>query len=484
MKFNHLNWECGSGKTDSLLKHLASNHGLYVVALNKIDSFNQNQSRLATFAGASTVLTKAIHSQDGVKGLDVGARISDFIQSTNSSGSNHCVLFITQEALLLVDWRRQDLNISRWQLFIDEAPNPFKFFSRNFEISQPDILTYLTPEQDDDGVGGNQTYTRIQLTKRGDALRRCKKDALSFVLQEILNSISGARIGFANRSFFGISPDGTISTKLDVFSIIDPTYFSTFGEVTILAANFEQTFAYQLWGAMGVEFVHRTDFGTPSLRDTPLSERIHIHYFSNKDASLTWFRSPAAPLRVACQWINDNIQVPFYYTINQEAGGSSRLNSITSSFATEIQPIAAGSNELRDFTAAIWLAALKAPPQEYIMMEFFGVDNDDYDRFREHELLYQFALRSNLREFGSDKPVDVYVISKRQAEALQKITKAKSISKIAIDLPEVADNQSASALPTGRPRKYKSADESRQAKRDRDRAWVANKRKELTAIKQ
>jgi hypothetical protein len=466
MKFMFLDWSCGSGKTDTLLSHIAANPGLYIVALNKIDFFSQRQSRLATLAGQSAIQTQVIHSKDGVKGLNVAARITDFIQTTTA---RHSVLFITQEALFLVDWKRPGLDISQWHLFIDEAPNPWKFHSKSFEVSRPDVLGYFNTNPD---PGDGKDFIRIGLSQKGEALRASKNDAVANIINEFLKATAGCRKGYANKSFFGLADNGRTSSRLEVFSIIDPEMFSGFADVTILAANFQESLLHLIWGASGVEFEPRHDFGLEPPRPFPLRDRIRIYYFSDKDASLRWFNDKADPLKVACEWVNANLEKPFYYTINNEKQG--RLDRINTPLATKIQPISAGSNELREFTAAVWFAALKASPQEYVVMDYFGIDRDQYDRFREHEYLYQFALRSNLRNFNSDQQVDIYVISKRQAEALQAITEASSIVKVDCPLPEP---EARLALPSGRPKKYKTEEERRAAKRERDRARLKRIRK-------
>lgn len=478
MKFNHLNWECGSGKTDTLLAHIAANPGRYIVALNRIDLFSQQQARLKTFSGSSSIETTVIHSKDGVRKMPVVGRINDYLESQNNNNASHCALFITHEALLLVDWRRKDLQANKWNLFIDESPSVWKFVEKNCEISHDEFLAYIAPKPAGEGETEDADFTRVQATEKGEALRRSKKDALNAVFNDMLNAISGARCGFANRDFFTPTAAGTTSRKLKIFSIIDPDAFGAFNEATILAANFEQTFTYLLWKAIGVEFQHRTDFGTPPQRSVPLKDRIRIHYFSVKDAATNWFNKKANPLQVACRWVDENIKERFYYAVNNDKSSGNKLDLIRSNLATKIQPIASGSNDLRDFTAAVWLVALKAPPNEYRIIKLYGVDRDQYDRFREHEYLYQFAFRSNLREFNSDKVVDIYVVSKRQAEALQAITGAVAVDMVGNGLPDSIDTPDGIAQPVGRRPKYKTLEEKKAAKKAQGRLWKANKRKQ------
>ena len=476
MKFFYIDWECGSGKTDGLLKHIVANPGLYIVALNKIELFNEQMSRLKNLAGSISIQVNAIHSNDGIRKMAVAARINEQIQATNDANIKHCVLFITHEALWLVDWKRQDLQANKWSLFIDEAPAIWGFVKKNFEVSQTSILEYITTKAAGTGESEHKDYTRIQITDKGETLRRSKTDAMKPVVIDILNGITGARYGYANRSFFGIAQDGKKSTDLSLFSIADPEAFSEFKETTILAANFKETFAYQIWLLTGEKFLKHPKFVEPQKRDVPLKDRIRIHYFSEKDASLNWFHNQANPLAIASKWIDENITVKFYYSVNEYRKGGNKLDLITSGLAKRIQPIALGSDKLKDMTAAVWLVALKAqPPEYYTILELLGIDRDQYDRAREHEYLYQFALRSNLRDFQSSTVVDVYVVSERQAKILKSITGADQIHKVPIDLPAPVVVKDANAQPAGRPKIF-SDEEAKDRKRERDRIRLRKKR--------
>jgi len=400
--------------------------------------------------------------------LGVGARIVDQIQSINVSNEQHCVIFISHEALLLVDWTRQEVQSGRWKLFIDEAPMPWIYNNGKFDVSHQLVLQFITPKTGDLEIQGTDEFIPVELTQLGERLRTksSRDDMMVLVLGSFLNALSGARYAFANKSFFNQSNTGEKSKELKVMSIIDAEVFAGFKDATILAANFKETFAYKIWSAFDVEFNKHPAFAAPPPRPVPLKDRIKIHYFGERDASLNWFNNPANPLQVMSKWVDDNLAVPFYYAVNEHHNGKNKRDLITNPLAKKIQPIALGSNQLVNYQAAVWLVALKANPYEYnTIMDIFRINRDQYDRAQEHEKLYQFVLRSNLREFNSTKMVDVYVVSKRQAEILQQITGADSINWVGTELPEPIVEKDDDANPVGRPVKHLTAAQKAEAQR-------------------
>ena len=467
----YVNGDCGSGKTLALLKWIASHPGLYVVALNKIELFGEHQATLDAYAGAKPIKVFAINSKDGVHKASVGERITKQIQDINKLNLPNCVVFITHEALFRVDWLRSDLEAHRWRLFIDESPSPWSYIERRFEVSWDCVHQFIAPHPD----ANHNDYIPVQLTDKGEALRQSRHDPLKEVLNDYLNATRLGKYAYANRSFF--NSDGNQSTTLSLFSIIDPQVLAEFGEATILSANFKETFAHLIWSKMGVNFMPHPDLVVSRSRSVPLGNRIRIHYFSDREASLNWFNSDANPLKVAGEWLNKNVEVPHYYAVNHSKVGGRRFNQINNHLALQIDPIAMGSNKLNEMTAAAWLVSLKGKPHEYtIIKELFGITREQFDRARELEPLYQFALRSNLRDFESTIPVDIYVVSKVQADFLKSITGAQHCEWVGIELPEPVKAIDHNPKPAGRPKKYKSSDDAKDAQRNRDREYRQKKR--------
>lgn len=457
--------ECGSGKTFAMLQYLTGNPGLYIIAVPKVDLIKEHASTLKGMNGAQAVVVKSIFSEPGC--LAVGARIAESMEAWAVRGIKHGVLFISHEALNLVDWSRPSIHADQWELFIDEAPRPWGYYNQNHPVTNADVRQLLTwaplPEGDDgreNKVLGK--YVQLSLSQKGEDLATSGTDAMREAYGPLLNVVRHGKIAIGNKSFF--EPDGSKdSAKLSVFSLTDPHRLSAFRHVTILSANFRHTFAYLLWSGDTVTFTPHPAISSNRSRAVPLSSRTRIFSFGPKDASLNWFKADCKPLDTAGAWISENLDRPFYYAKNEAVDVS-----IRGMFGERVDPIAIGSNRLADKAVAVWFVALKAEPLEYATIRsVFGISRDQFDRAREHEALYQFALRSNLRDFNSTTSVDLYVVSDRQAQYLCDVLGVPTFSRVGVALPEPV--KPITNAVKGRPRIHQTPEDALQAKRERDK---------------
>ena len=477
MHFSYVSGDCGSGKTNELFNNIINNPDLYIVAANKIQVLNEHCRWLESMPGSTRMQIHPIHSGMDEPGISVEGRIVRAIEAANAGGTSHCVIFITHEALNLVNWHRPSLEAHRWKLFIDEAPSPWVYLDYKFPVSHSHIAQYFTHQP----LGGGELkkYSQVQLSPAGEALLHNKGDHLYQSLGGILNAVRAGKMAIANTSFFNPSTTTAYDNKiLSVYAITDPDSFSAFGEATILAANFHQTFAYKIWSKVGVKFTHHRSIKITRTRRVPISQRVQIYYFSRKDASLSWFRGDANPLAVASKWVDENIDVPFYYTVNEGEKGGINLDQITSRrLGKKIPPIALGSNQEMDKSVAVWFASLKAKPLEYAAIQkVFGLSRDEFDRAREHEALYQFLSRSIIRNFDSDAVVKIYVISERQAKFLLSMTGAAHITQIGIELPLPTKVKNPDARPVGAPIKHLDPNDAIEAQRKSKRESARRRR--------
>ena len=464
MDIFYVDSECGAGKTYAMHQHIISTPSLYIVAVPKVDLIHEQESALGAIR-PSGMRVKAIYAEGG--NLQVGSRITKAMEDWIKLGIGHGVIFISHEALNLVEWTRTSIQPGSWHLFIDEAPCPWAYYNQLHPVTNPDVRALLAweplPANSLDECEALKPYVQISLSEKGERLLASGTDAMRSAYAPLLNTVRRGKIAVGNRSFF--EPDGSSeSTKLSVFSLTDPHRFSVFRSATILSANFRHTFAHLLWSGNTVNFIPHPTLAIRRDRAVPLHARTRIFSFGSKDASLNWFKDDCQPITVAGLWLGTSLNRPFYYAVNE--GINDPIRSI---HGQKVAPIAIGSNSLTDMTAAAWLVSLKAKPLEYATIRtVFGISRDQFDRTREHEALYQFALRSNLRDFSSTTPVDLYVVSDRQAQYLCEVLGVPTFERVGVTLPEPAKVMTASA-PRGRPRVHQTAEDAKRAKRDRDR---------------
>lgn len=463
MDIFYVDSECGTGKTYAMHQHFIDTPGLYLVAVPKVDLIHEQVKALEAIR-PSPVRVESIYADKC--SLQVGTHITRAMEDWIKLGVDHGVVFITHEALNLVEWTRTSIKADSWHLFIDEAPCPWAYYNQLHPVTDGDVRSLLAweplPSSDLDECEVLKPWVQISLSEKGDNLLASGTDAMRSAYAPLLNTVRRGKIAVGNRSFF--EPDGTQeSSKLSVFSLTDPHRFSVFRSATILSANFRHTFAHLLWSGDTVNFIPHPTLATRRDRAVPLNVRTRIFSFGPRDASLNWFKDDCQPIAVAGQWLGTSINSPFYYAVNEAID-----DPIRSIHGQKVAPIAIGSNSLSDMTAAAWLVSLKAKPLEYATIRsVFGISRDQFDRAREHEALYQFALRSNLRDFNSTTSVELYVVSDRQAQYLCDVLGVPTFSRVGVALPEPV--KPITNAVKGRPRIHQTPEDALQAKRERDK---------------
>jgi hypothetical protein len=142
-----------------------------------------------------------------------------------------------------------------WNCFVDEAPQVFQHFSYKVPDTEDhydheaitDLIT-LEPYKDD--------YSRVIIKnrKRAELARIAKDDAVDEMTRQIGQTLLNKHYhSFVKTQTFHELKNAD-NTKLSFFSILMPTVLDGFASVTMASANFKDTFVYQLWNQLGVEF--------------------------------------------------------------------------------------------------------------------------------------------------------------------------------------------------------------------------------------
>jgi hypothetical protein len=166
----------------------------------------------------------------------------------------------------------------------------------------------------------------------------------------------------------------------------------------------------------GVKF---SDLGFPKrTRLVATHKRVSILYFAeHRDSSITRFREGDIPLAAISEFIQrDAGSEPVLWTANEKLKSSCNLPDVD--FAS---PKSHGRNDLQHFGRVAWLAAMKASKFEIgSLRSVCGMTSQELTDWREYNALYQFVMRSILRDFDSAAPVTIYVFSRMQADYLQR----------------------------------------------------------------
>jgi hypothetical protein len=409
MKIHYLQAECGAGKTYQALADIAAHPGRYVFAVNKIDLIRERLQEFRQLPGAERDAVYQLHSDYPVlAGLSVGQQIQLFT-SQIPPHARAVLLFVTHEGLRVADWA----GYRDWRLIIDEVPAAWGYLEKNFSQSAAFVRPLFRAEPYPRLPG----YLRLSLTRQGRELRN------GWAGDDIVQVIKGVLDACEKRSVVLIGArawENLGAGKFRAATLFEPEHLAAFRSVTILGNRFTASLLHRCWAKIGVEFepVPLTSGRAPAV---PIGERLEVIYFSRRDATFNYFRSPENPLARVAEWCRKRLgREDLYYTVNQEFLGSFLFPG-----QERLAVLAHGHNRLRHKRVGIFMAALKGKPQEYaLIQEAFGVSRAEFDRARECEALWQFVMRSNLRDYGGRAKVYMYVFSRAQAEFLRAATGA------------------------------------------------------------
>ena len=400
--------ECGEGKTFDELARMAKEKGRYVYAVQKIDDIQQRRREFAQVAGPITAhafTIKEAHSNNG--GLKVSLQLQKIRDELDRlPAGKPMIVFVAQQSAMQMDW-------SRWgdfELILDEVPDVFATYQIKAKTHAALLQQYVNVETED-----GDCY-RLGLTPKGREL------AVSGDIDDYDSVHYGLTLMMAkNNAFVWVKKDGwdapAESGRMEFFAITTPLNLTPFREVRMLGDELRKSVTAKVWARKwGVKF---DDLGFERrTRLVPTAKRVSIHYFAeHRDSSITRFKEGDIPLGAISAFISQDAGgEPVLWTANEAMKSACDLPECD--FAT---PKSHGRNDLQHYKRVAWLAAMKASKFEIASLRAVcGMTNQELTDWREYNALYQFVMRSILRDFGSAEPVTIYVFSKLQAEYLQR----------------------------------------------------------------
>jgi hypothetical protein len=395
----YLGSDCGAGKTYELGLIMKDNlDAHWVVAIHKRDAIHERINELEVNFGINCNNTDiaAIYSvpRDKTVGEKLALRRRDLDQRTGGS-----ITFITHAALLMSDWR--DWNDS--YLICDEVTDPW---------CHDEIDAHNHPGHWDAWINGSPTddLVRLTLTKAGLKKHRTRDyDSLDVEFRNLLTMAANR-----NTVVWTKTAEWAAKEVVKVNAIVDHASIIPHFRAAIFASDdIEQTFLWRIWNAdrSWVQWDWQ-----PRQRAIPLKQRIRVHYITERNASKSLMLDPSAI--AAMQGLSSLLPSDYYWTANKAKPIRTQLE--LSLKGTLISPVARGQNTLQHHTCCVWLAALKPNPSDKAAIEeSIGMTKYEIVEAREMAALWQFIMRSALRDYGAQTVVDVWVLGRDQAKYLQ-----------------------------------------------------------------
>lgn len=400
--------ECGEGKTRDELLRIGRERGRYVYVVPKIDDIDKRRKELFALVGglaAHSFTIKEAHCRsDG--DLRVPLQLLKIRDDLNRLPAGKPMLvFVTQQAATQMDWTKW----TDFEIVFDEVPEVFATYRIKARKNAGLLREYVHKSTDD-----GECY-RLGLTAKGRDLAASTDiddyDAVHFGLTLMMakdNTFVWVRTSAWD--------DPADSGVLEFFTVTSPMNLTAFKRVRMLGDEMMKSVTAEVWQTKwGVQF-KSLDFPR-RCRTVPTAKRVTIVYFAeHRDSSITRFKEGDVPLAAISEFIKkDAGDRPVLWTANERLKADCLLPE-----TDFISPKAHGRNDLQHHTHVAWLAAMKASKFEIASLQSVcGMTSQALTDWREYNALYQFVMRSNLRDFDSAAPVVIYVFSRKQAEYLK-----------------------------------------------------------------
>lgn len=401
--------ECGEGKTHDELVRIAREKGRYVYAVPKITDIQHRRTEFCKVAGpvgAYAFTIKEAHSQNSGD-LRVPLQLQKVRAELNRlPAGKPMIVFVTQQAAMQMDWS----NWGDFEIILDEVPEVFSTYQIKAKTHAALLREYVRVETEDGDC------CRLGLTSKGEEL------AASTDIDDYDSVHYGLTLMMAkDNAFVWVKRDGwenpAENGRMEFFAITSPLNLLAFKSVRVLGDELRKSVTAKIWAEKwGVEF-HDLDFRKQQRR-VPTAKRVSILYFAeHRDSSITRFKEGDIPLAAISEFIGrDAGDQPVLWTANERLKGACTLPE--DDFAS---PKSHGRNDLQHYGRVAWLAAMKASKFEIgSLKSVCGMSSQELTDWREYNALYQFVMRSILRDFDSAAPVTIYVFSRKQADYLQR----------------------------------------------------------------
>ena len=393
--YNFLSAECGAGKTTAIINKMAKEKGRYVYAAPTIRTLNQTLENLKKAAPSfrcilinNEISTATVPEQL----LSAKTEIDDLYNDVPVT------IFVTHAALTLCDWSP----FTAFNLIVDEITEPVRIWAEDFRTHKDVLARYLQLETPDEVV------SRVIPTSEGNLLLTSGNyDKVQKAVRDLLELSARKR-----STLYAMSESwNDYRTQKHFIHSFEPSIFQDFASVLMVGDDFERSILYRIWSK---EIHFQAANIQMRKRKVPLFDRATITYFSDRNASMTFFNSKDDPLMQIGKKLQDR-DVEFWTTNADYRGKLSRLLS-SEQF---VSPKAHGQNHLMNRTSVAWLCALKPANDDAAVYELlYSISRTELVEWREHNAMYQFVMRSALRDFDSQEPVKVYVFDRAQAEYL------------------------------------------------------------------
>lgn len=390
-QYRYISADPGAGKTDWAIrrakKYLLVNPVLFVVPTrNLCDEIEQR----------SGGQIQAVHS-GRFPGETIGPKIQDMM-SVVARTHHNIALVITDAA-----YSHLHLRHDNWVVFKDEPKEPLAITELNLTDSHAWVMDSMFEFKIHEA---NDSFYRLRVRHPTAIKMTSELDDVTgrlFELAEYLRQDSYYEV-LVDRDRW----DQSRTLRYSVFQL--PAAWADWGEVVFMGANFEDSLIYNQWRHLGVEWVPEAEH-LPSMP----TDRMNIHYLFDDMAwsarSRNAQRQEHTNLEWYLMWIRSEMPGGNYVYVANNGYEDEDLDLNGERMPAECH----GLNRWRHVNNCVLLGSYLQSDVDELFYQYYKTSTSDIRGMRNAQYYVQQLTRTNIREYGSDLPINVYVPTRKEA---------------------------------------------------------------------
>jgi len=406
---------CGTNKTKATCeiaketKHIKSK--LIVQPTTKlIDKTAENLTKF------QKIDATVIHGKNAIK------RTVSFLNTCNDVGE---VLMITWSCYSKLPLHYIKKIQNEYDVYIDEIPKVDEFYQFNLFDNKSLFKRYLKLTKSDDALVKVTAKNLSEIKTFIKSEDTVYSDEIEELFQRVISPYYDVYVDASDLK------KNDENSRIYFMSMLNPHLFQG---VTLLGANLEKSMLYHWFTSKhGVNFTDNTDIINKLDAPFDLSNRMRISYLTDKSNSMI-FKNLEVDGVVNYQLIHKLVKTyfkdeKFLYCENDEKKFKTLvLDKLEKS--EKIDVVSNGLNEYQDYKNIAFLPALNRSPQHFSMLDELGISSVIVKESSNFETMYQAIMRTCLRDKDSTEIVNVFVISKEEAQFLVSVTGNQMIKKV------------------------------------------------------
>jgi len=465
----------GVGKTHAAIERAVLHQGLWLFAVERIDSIKEITNRIEAMAASKNVKvnTVPISSEPDEKQILRGQSVRTEVESLATKYQNgHVIAICSHSAMMMTDFKK----FTDWHFICDEVPALLDITKKQTKLDLPFFEKYFELET---LTTGKMAWSLFKPTKAGlklngsDLVQDESHEHLAklHLITKLAHQQKIAKFPVTTLAELGYMEEDHLYWVW--WSLLSISHFEPFKSVHFLASRFMDSMTRKVIESWNKD-VNWVPVSLPNVRQfAPRS--VSIKYYAEQMAHINFLKGETGQRHLAA--IGSDIQ--------QCAKGTQMIWSANKAFKEALEnifgknsykkPKQAGTDKLMMNTSAAMIYS--AQPANYVLdvLKVFDLGRKDWVRSNEYETILQFVSRTSVRDANSSEEVQIFVYNKAQADYLVEFFEKQPHNVVSCEFVDLGLQYPVSKR--GPKKKALTREEAEEKKKERTRKQTEAQRK-------